>query len=155
MANTYTQLYIQIVFSTKRRRRLVREYFREELEKYICGIIINEKCKPLATYCNPDHIHIFVGIHPAISISELARKIKSNSSKWINERNLIPERFEWQNGFGAFSYAQSQMETVINYVLNQPNHHKETTYKEEYVELLDRYEIDYNELYVVDPEDES
>ena len=155
MANTYTQLYIQIVFSTKKRRRLVREYFREELEKYICGIIINEKCKPLATYCNPDHIHIFVGIHPAISISELARKIKSNSSKWINERNLIPERFEWQNGFGAFSYAQSQMETVINYVLNQPNHHKETTYKEEYVELLDRYEIDYNELYVVDPEDES
>ena len=154
MANTYTQLYIQIVFSTKRRRRLVREYFREELEKYICGIIIGEKCKPLATYCNPDHIHIFVGIHPAISISELVRKIKSNSSKWINERNLTTERFQWQNGFGAFSYAQSQMETVINYVLNQPIHHKESTFKEEYVELLDRYEIDYDELYVVDPEDE-
>jgi REP element-mobilizing transposase RayT len=95
MANTYTQMYVQVVFSVQVRMNLIHEKYREEIEKYICGIIINNKCKPLAIYCNPDHIHILIGIHPAIAVSDLMRDIKASSSKFINEKKWIPGKFNW------------------------------------------------------------
>jgi len=148
MANTYTQLYVQIVFAVKGRQNLIKEGNRENLEKYICGIITNKRCKTLAIYCNPDHIHIFVGIHPNVSISELTRDIKSNSSKWINENNWMKVKFNWQEGFGAFTYAKSQKDVVVKYVLNQPIHHRKTSFKEEYISLLDKFEVEYGDKYL-------
>ena len=105
MPNTYTQLYVQIVFALKGRENLVSEIFRERLEKYMCGIFSNNKSKPLAIYCNPDHTHVLLGLHPSISISEMARDIKANSSKWVNENKFIRGKFNWQEGYGAFSYS--------------------------------------------------
>ena len=142
MANTYTQLYIQIVFAVKGRQNLISEKNREAVEKYICGIISNKKCKPIAIYCNPDHVHILIGLHPAVSISDIVRDIKANSSKWINEQNWIKGKFSWQEGFGAFSYSKSQIDAVVKYILNQPKHHKKKTFKEEYLNFLNKFDID-------------
>jgi REP element-mobilizing transposase RayT len=148
MANTYTQLYIQFVFSVKGRQNLVKESFREELEKVICGIITNHNCKTYAIYCNPDHTHIFIGMHPNISPSKLMEQVKSGSSKWINEKKLIKGQFNWQKGFGAFSYSKSHIDRVVKYVLNQPQHHKKQSFREEYLLLLDKFEVDYKAKYV-------
>ena len=148
MANTYTQLYIQIVFAVKGRQNLISEKNREAVEKYICGIISNKKCKPIAIYCNPDHVHILIGLHPAVSISDIVRDIKANSSKWINEQNWIKGKFSWQEGFGAFSYSKSQIDAVVKYILNQPKHHKKKTFKEEYLNFLNKFDIDFDEKYL-------
>ena len=148
MANTYTQLYVQIIFAVKGRSNLVSAKHREELEKYICGIITNKRSKPLAIYCNPDHIHVLIGLHPALSISEITRDIKANSSKFINEKRWITGKFLWQDGFGAFTYAKSQLDKVIKYILNQPLHHKRQTFKEEYLEFLKKFKIQYSEQYL-------
>ena len=148
MPNTYTQLYLQIVFAVKGRQNLISEKHREQVEKYICGIISNNKSKPLAIYCNPDHIHILISIHPNVSVSELARVIKTNSSKWINENKWMQEKFAWQEGFGAFSYAKSQIDTVVKYILNQPEHHRRTSFRNEYLAFLEKFEIDYNDKYL-------
>ena len=110
MANTYTQIYVQIVFAVKHRQNLISETNREKLEKYICGIISNKKSKPLAIYCNPDHTHVLIGLHPSVSISDMARDIKANSSKWINENNWLKQEFHWQTGCGAFTYSKSQVD---------------------------------------------
>ncbi len=148
MPNTYTQIYVHIVFAVQGRQNLISEKYREKLEKYICGIVSNKKSKPLAIYCNPDHTHILIGLHPSISISDMARDIKANSSKWINEQRLIVGKFNWQEGFGAFTYSKSQIDVVVKYILNQPQHHKKTSFKEEYIDLLKKFEIDYNEKYL-------
>ncbi|MBK8956621.1 MAG: IS200/IS605 family transposase [Saprospiraceae bacterium] len=148
MANTYTQLYIQFVFVVKGRENLILESFRDELEKVMCGIITNYKCKTYAIYANPDHTHILVGMHPTISTSKLMEQVKSGSSKWINDKNLIHKRFSWQDGFGAFTYSKSHIDSVVKYILNQPAHHKKQTFKDEYLKLLDKYEVDYNPKYV-------
>ena len=148
MANTYTQLYIQIVFAVKGRQNLVSEKWRDRLEKYICGIINKNESKPLAIYCNPDHIHLLIGLHPSISISDMARDIKSNSSKWINENKWVMGKFSWQEGYGAFSYSNSQIDNVIKYILNQPEHHNKVTFKNEYLSMLQKSEIDYDERYL-------
>ena len=116
--------------------------------KYICGIITNFKCKPLAIYCNPDHVHILVGLHPTISVSDLAREIKANSSKYINDNRLIVGKFEWQDGFGSFTYSRSHIDKVVKYILNQPIHHKKYSFKEEYLSLLKKFEIEYNDKYL-------
>ncbi|MBU1095523.1 MAG: IS200/IS605 family transposase [Bacteroidetes bacterium] len=150
MANTYTQLYMQIVFAVKGRQNLIAENHREELEKYICGIINNKKSKPLAIYCNPDHSHVLIGLHPSVSISDIARDIKANSSKFINEKNWIKGKFNWQDGFGAFTYSKSQIDTVVKYILNQPIHHKKKTFEEEYLEFLKHFEIEYDAKYLFD-----
>ena len=150
MANTYTQLYIQIVFAPKYRQNLIREEIREELQKYITGIVQNRKNKMLAIYCMPDHVHILVGLNPDVSISSLARDIKANSSKFINENKLIKGKFSWQEGFGAFSYSKSAYPAVINYINNQPEHHRIKTFKEEYLALLAEFDIDYYEKYLFD-----
>jgi len=150
MANTYTQIYIQIVFTVKNRQNLIHEKYREEIEKYICGIIKNKKSKPLAIYCNPDHIHVLIGLHPSISISDLTRDIKANSSRWINENKWILGKFSWQEGFGAFSYSKKQINNVVNYILNQAEHHKKNSFKNEYLTLLEKSEIKYNKNYLFD-----
>ncbi len=148
MANTYTQLYIQFIFAVKGRQNLIRESFRDELEKVMCGIVNNHKCKTYAIYCNPDHTHIFVGMHPTISPSKLMEQVKSGSSKWINDKKLIPGKFNWQDGFAAFTYSKSHIDKVVKYILNQPEHHKKQTFKDEYLLLLEKFEVDYDPKYV-------
>lgn len=148
MANTYTQMYVQLVFAVKGRADIIPEGNRIELEKYICGIINNKKSKPLAIYCNPDHTHILIGFHPEISVSDLTRDIKANSSKFINEKKWLRAKFQWQDGFGAFTYSKSQIDDVIKYILKQPEHHKRKTFKEEYLSMLHKLEIAYDEKYL-------
>jgi len=148
MANTYTQLYIQYVFSVKGRENLIKEIFRDELEKVMCGIITNNKCKTYAIYCNPDHTHIFVGMHPSISPAKLMEQVKSGSSNWINNKKYIQSKFSWQDGYGAFTYSKSHINKVVNYILNQPEHHKKQSFKDEYLLLLEKFEIDYTPKYL-------
>ncbi len=124
MANTYSQLYIQIVFAVKGRQNLISKNNKDEIYKYITGIITNQKQKLIAINGMPDHIHILVGIKPDISLSDLVRDIKSSSSKFINEQKWINGKFEWQTGFGAFSYGHSQLTNIIKYIENQEEHHK-------------------------------
>ena len=150
MADSYTQLYIQIVFAVKHRHCLIGEHFRDELEKYICGIVRKHHCKALAIYCNPDHTHLLVGMNPAISISELVKSIKSNSSRWINEMKFINTEFRWQKGYGAFSYSQSHLSRVADYIARQHEHHKKKTFKEEYLQFLKEYEVSFREEYLFD-----
>jgi putative transposase len=148
MANTYTQLYIQFVFSVKGRANLINESFRDELEKFMCGIINNHKCKTFAIYCNPDHTHIFVGMHPTIAPSKLMEQVKSGSSGWLNEKKYILGKFAWQDGFGAFTYSKSHIDNVVKYILNQPAHHKKQTFKEEYLQFLEKFDIEYDLKYL-------
>ena len=148
MANTYTQIYNQFVFSVKGRDNFIKETFRDELEKTICGIISNYKCKAYAIYCNPDHVHILVGMHPTMSPSKLMEQVKSGSSKWLNEQRFLFGKFHWQDGYGGFSYSKSHIDKVVKYILNQPKHHKRQTFKEEYLLILQKFDIDYNDLYL-------
>ncbi len=148
MANTYTQLYIQIVFSVKGRENLIKESFRDELEKIICGIISKQNCKTYAIYCNPDHTHLFVGIHPTISVSKLMEQVKSGSSNWLNSKQYIVGKFSWQDGYGAFSYSKSHIDKVVKYVLNQSEHHKKQSFRDEYVSFLNKFEMDYDPKYL-------
>lgn len=141
---------MQFVFAVKGRENLIKESFRDELEKFMCGIITNHKCKTYAIYANPDHIHILVGLHPTISPSKLIEQVKSSSSKWINDRKLINGKFNWQDGFGAFTYSKSHIDRVVKYILNQPFHHKKQSFHEEYVEFLKKFDVDYNPKYVLD-----
>lgn len=148
MANTYTQLYIQFVFAVKGRENLIHESFRDELEKVMFGIITNHKCKTYVIYANPDHTHIFAGMHPAISPSKLMEQEKSGSSKWINDKKPIPGKFNWQDGYGAFTYSKSHIDKVVKYVLNQPEHHKKNRLKMNICLLLEKFEVDYDPKYV-------
>lgn len=141
-------MYVHIVFVVKGRNNLIKEKNRDELEKYICGIIKNKKCKPLALYVNPDHTHILLSLDPTICVSNIVRDIKSNSSKYINDKKWISEIFCWQKGFGAFTYSKSQINNVAKYILNQKEHHKKTTFKEEYISTLKKFNIDYQETYL-------
>ncbi len=141
-------MYVQIVFSVQGRANIISERFRDELEKYICGIVSANKCKPIAIYCNPDHSHVFVGIHPTISVSKITEQIKSGSSNWINERKFIVGKFNWQDGYGAFTYSKSQVDNVVKYIQNQPEHHKKQTFREEYLLLLEKFEIVYDTKYL-------
>ena len=147
MPNTYSQLYIQIVFAVKGRQAFIKENFREELQKYISGIIAQKKQKLYAIYCMPDHTHILVSMKPDIAISDLVRDIKSNSSSFIEDKGFV-KNFSWQTGFGAFSYSKSQSKNVVDYILNQPEHHKKKTFKEEYIDFLQKFEIEYDEKYL-------
>jgi putative transposase len=150
MANTYTQLYTQFVFAVKGSENLIREPFRSELEKIICGIVTRHKCKTYAIYCNPDHTHIFAGMHPSISPAKLMEQVKSGSSNWIKDKKFIPGQFSWQDGYGAFSYSKSHIDNVVKYILNQPQHHKKLTFREEYLSFLKKFEVDYDPQYLFD-----
>ena len=147
MPNTYSQLYIQIVFAVKGRQSFIKESFRDELQKYISGIIKEKKQKLYAIFCMPDHTHILVSIKPDIAISDLVRDIKANSSSFLKEKNFV-KNFSWQTGFGAFSYSKSQALNVVDYILSQPKHHAKKTFKQEYIEFLQKFEIEYNNEYL-------
>lgn len=148
MADTYSQIYIHIVFAVKGRDNLLSKRWKEELYKYITGIITNEGQKLIAINGMPDHLHILVGLKPTLALSNLVRDIKSNSSKFINDQKWIVGKFEWQHGFGAFSCSHSHLTKVINYIQNQEEHHKVKTFSEEYVEFLEAYTIDFKSEYI-------
>ncbi|MEO5776903.1 MAG: IS200/IS605 family transposase [Flavobacterium sp.] len=148
MANTYTQIHIQFVFAVKHRNGLIYSSFKDELYQYISGIIQNHDHKVLAINGMPDHIHILIGMRPTQSISDLLQDIKGSSSKWINEKKFLKVKFEWQEGYGAFSYSKSNVNAVINYIKNQEEHHKVKTFQEEYLKLLDVFKIEFDERYI-------
>ncbi len=148
MANTYTKIYIQIVFAVKGRQNLISKENREELHKFITGIVSHRNQKLYAVFAMPDHVHILVSMSPAISISDLVRDIKAGSSKFINEKRWINGKFNWQEGYGAFSYSKSSVDSVINYILNQEQHHKKKSFKNEYLDLLEKFEIEYSQEYL-------
>jgi putative transposase len=148
MPNTYSQIYIQIVFAVKGRQNLITKSNREELHKYITGIIQKRGQKMLSIFCMPDHTHLLIGLTPSVSISDLVRDIKTGSSNFINEKEWIQGKFSWQEGFGAFSYSRSQIDDVAKYILNQEEHHKKTNFKEEYLDILHKFEITYDEKYL-------
>ena len=150
MANTYTQLYTHVVFAVKGRSNLISKKWKETLYQYITGIITHKNQKLMVINGMPDHIHILISLKPDCVLSDLVRDIKANSSKWINENKFVLGKFEWQTGFGAFSVSQSQVQTVINYILNQEEHHKKKTFREEYIEFLNAYQIDFKKEYIFD-----
>ena len=154
MANTYTQVYIQLVFAVEARLNLIEESKRNDLEKYITKVIENHNTKTLAIYCNPDHIHILVGLNPNIAIKDLVRDIKTSSSLWINRSNLVVGKFRWQHGYGAFSYSKSHVDKVCRYIINQPIHHNNVRFKEEYKTFLHKFSISYDDKYLFDWYDE-
>ena len=155
MANTYTQLYTHIIYGVKGRQSLIPSVKKDELYKYITGIIQNKSHKLLSINGMSDHIHILIGNSPDESISSLVKEIKRCSSMFINEKRWVMGKFEWQRGFGAFSYSRSQIGDVCNYIENQEEHHKKKTFREEYIEFLKKYEIKYDERYIFDEIDDD
>jgi len=148
MANTYTQIHIQAVFAVQNRECLIQKEWKDELYKYITGIIQNHDHKLLAINGMPDHLHVFFGMRPTQSISDLMKQVKGDASAWINKNGLVRNRFSWQEGYGAFSYGKSQVKPVIKYVQNQEEHHKKKTFIEEYIDFLKAFEIDYDDRYI-------
>jgi REP element-mobilizing transposase RayT len=148
VANTYTQLYVHIVFAVQSRQSLIPRERKEELYKYATGIIKKRGQKLIAINGMPDHLHVFVGMTPTIAVSDLVRDIKAGSSGFINERKWVRGKFHWQEGFGAFSYSHSQITQVVKYIQKQDEHHRRKTFKEEYLELLRSFAIDYDEQYL-------
>lgn len=153
MANTYTQIYIQIVYGVQGRHSLITKDHKDELYKYTTGIVKMRGQKLIAINGMPDHIHLFVGMTPTIAISDLVRDIKAGSSGFINEKKWVRGRFHWQEGFGAFSYSHSQIDRVTQYIRNQEEHHCKKSFREEYLELLTRFEVGYDEKYLFRPID--
>ena len=150
MAHTYTQIHIQVVFAVKRRENIMLLPWREEVYKYMAGIIREKKNKPIIINGTSDHVHLFIGLHPANSISELVRDIKSGSTNFIHTQNFVRGCFSWQEGYGAFSYAHSQVENVYQYILRQNEHHKGKTFREEYLEILKKFDVGYDDQYLFD-----
>ena len=148
MANTYTQINIHLIFAVHGRENLLRSSFREDVFKYIHGILNACNQFPLAINGYLDHVHAFFELNPNNSVSEISRIVKSNSSKWINEKKFIKGIFHWQEGYGAFSYSRSQRNNVIQYIMKQEEHHKKATFKEEYHEFLKKFDIEYKEQYL-------
>ena len=150
MADTYTQIYVQTVFAVQGRQSLIRNEWRDELFKYITGIVRNQDQKLYVINGIPNHIHLLLSLKPTATLSDLIRDIKANSSKFINENRWVMGKFQWQEGFGAFSYGHSQLDSVIAYIKNQAEHHRKKTFKEEYLALLKKFNIAYNEKYLFD-----
>ncbi|MBS3915979.1 MAG: IS200/IS605 family transposase [Bacteroidetes bacterium] len=148
MANTYTQLYFHVILTVKFRASLISPKWKVELYKFICGITNNKKQKIIAINGMPDHLHILIGQKPDICLSDIVRDIKANSSRFINQRNLTKRRFEWQVGFGAFTFGYSQMDTLVRYVQDQEKHHGKTIFLEEYLQLLVEHNIDFHSDYL-------
>lgn len=151
MPNTYTQIHIQVVFAVQNRQSLIQNEWKDELYKYMTTLIQNENHKLLQINGMPDHVHVFFGMRPTQALSDLMKKLKGESSTWINRKGLTKGRFSWQAGYGAFSYAKSEVPRVIRYIQNQEEHHREKTFTEEYLEFLKTFEIDYDERYIFKP----
>ena len=150
MANTFSQIYIHSVFAVKGRENIIHKNMKDELYKYICGIVTLNHQKVYAINGMPDHIHVLISIKPNCLLSDLMRDIKASSSKWINLKKLIVGKFSWQEGFGSFSVSQSQLDKVIAYINNQEIHHRKSSFKKEYMGLLKSYTIEYDEKYIFD-----
>lgn len=148
MPSTFSQIYIQIVFAVKGRESLIHSSSEEELYKYITGIIKNKEQKLIAINGMPDHIHLLIGMKPTCCLSDLVREIKKSSNDFIKEKKFIKGKFSWQEGYGAFSYSHSSLDNVINYIKNQKEHHQKKTFKEEYLELLHKFEIEFKPEYL-------
>ena len=147
MADTFTQIYIQIVFSVRNRLKLIDPLWEDELYKYISGLIKQKGEKCLTVNGMPDHIHIFIGMSPDGTLSDLVREIKKSTNRFIKSKGLVKGPFYWQAGYGAFSYSHSQLNRVMKYILNQKEHHRGVSYEKEYKDLLEKYEVNYNPKY--------
>lgn len=150
MANTFSQIYLQFVFAVKHRQSLIPHQHKEELHKYITGLVQNRKAKMLAVHCMPDHIHLFVSFKPVMSIADFVKEIKVESNEFINSKKWTKEKFSWQEGYGVFSYSQSHIDAVVKYVLHQEEHHRKQTFKDEYKDFLEKFKIEYDEKYLFD-----
>lgn len=148
MAHTYTKLHVHIVFSVRKSECCIPVDLREDLHRYITGIVQNQGHKMLAINSMPDHIHIFLGLRPDVALSDVVRDIKSNSSRWIHDQHSRVRRFEWQRGYGAFSYAHSQIDAVVKYIRNQQMHHQRVSFREEYLAFLKKFGVSYDVRYV-------
>lgn len=148
MSGTFSQIYIQVVFAVRGRESLIHPSWEEELYKYISGIVKNKEQKMIAINGMPDHIHFLIGMRPSCCLSDLVREIKKSSNDFIKEKKLSKYKFNWQEGYGAFSYSQSGLGNVIAYIRDQKEHHKKTTFKDEYVELLTKFEIEHKPEYL-------
>lgn len=153
MSGTFSQIYIQIVFAVKGRGNFLQDPWRNEVFKYISGIINGKNQKSIIVNGVKNHVHVFVGLKPSMAVSDLVRDIKNNSSNFINEKKWVNGKFSWQEGFGSFSYSHSQIDQVYNYILNQEIHHRQKTFREEYLEFLKKFEIEYDERYLFDWEE--
>ena len=150
MADRYSQLYIQLVIGVKGRQNLLQKEWRQELFKYMSSIIAHKEHKPIIINGVEDHVHIFFGLNPSKTIADLVRDIKSSSSNLVNRKQWVKGKFQWQGGYGAFSYNHSLVDRVYQYILNQEEHHKKRTFKEEYLDFLKKFEIEYKDQYLFD-----
>ena len=148
MANTYTQIYLHVVFAVEGRQCLIAPEHNDELQKYITGIVTAQRHKLIAINNMPDHLHLLVGLRPDAALSDLVRDAKAGSSKFINEKRWVMGRFSWQEGFGAFSHARSQLGAVIRYIQNQQKHHAKKSFRNEYLELLEKFGVEYDQKYI-------
>ncbi len=148
MPGTYSQIYIQIVFAVQNRNSLILSSWEERLYQYITAIVQNQGQKMLAINGMPDHIHFFIGLKPNCRISDLVREIKKSSNEFINDKKLSKFKFNWQEGYGAFSYSDSQINNVVQYIMRQKEHHKKRTFKEEYHQFLKNFNIPFEEKYL-------
>ena len=148
MANTYSQINIHCVFAVKGRENIITNTFQNDLHKYMYGILKNDNVFPLAIGGWKDHVHVFFELKPDLKISDLMRMLKATSSKWINDNKLVLGKFQWQEGYGAFSYSRSQRDKVIDYILKQEEHHYRKTFREEYMDMLKKFAVEYKDEYV-------
>ena len=148
MPNTYTQINIHAVFAVKGRENIIYKELMEELCKYMHGIMVNLKQYPLAISGHKNHLHLFFEQNPDTTLSDIVEKVKANSSKWMNLHKKLPGHFEWQRGYGGFSYARSQRNEVIQYIMNQEKHHQEKTFRDEFMAILMNYELDFDHRYL-------
>lgn len=148
MANTYHQIYLQVVFAVKYRQAVIKQEWKHQLYAVIGNIINETKCKTIIVNGMEDHVHCFLALKPVVSISELMKTVKAKSSKYINDHALTPERFEWQEGYGVFSYSQSGVDAVYKYIQNQEEHHKKQNFKDEYENFLKKYQVAYDNQYL-------
>ncbi len=148
MANTFTQLHIQLIFAVQNRTSLIDKFWKDRLYAYMTGIIQNNGHKLLIINGMPDHVHILIGFRTTQALSELVQVVKRDSSKWINENKLVRGKFSWQEGFGAFSYSHSHLSNVMEYIKNQKEHHRKLTFLEEYKAFLEKFEIEFDEKYI-------
>lgn len=148
MAGTFSQIYIQIVFAVQNRESVIHSSWEEELYKYISGIVRNKEQKMLAINGMPDHIHFFIGMKPSCCLSNLIREVKKSSNDFITEKKFSKYKFNWQEGYGAFSYSHSQIDSVVKYIMNQKEHHRKLTFREEYLDFLKKFEIEFKEDYL-------
>lgn len=148
MANTYSQINIHCVFAVKGRENIITKNFRDDLHKYMHGILKNDSIYPLAIGGWKDHVHVFFELPPSMKISDIMRDLKAVTSKWINDNKLVRGKFQWQEGYGAFSYSRSQRNNVIQYIINQEQHHRIKTFREEYLDMLRKFEIEFKDEYI-------